>query len=549
MDTIKNAIEDIAKALEPFATIIYIVGVAGTCVLASWAFLRRRLSSKDAEIRELKNTIEYLRGENSNAEKSIKKLQDERNGLTRVALDKADQQVREGNEENAYNHLMEWLDLEARLIAEVCCRLARWRLSAAQDEQYGREAVLLAERFITIACALQPENRQPRDLKYEILISKHNQDPAATADDLMQSLADEYDNPDPVILNKYAKNYLGTGNYHHALALRKQATDILRRTAGPNHWDTLANQNNLAQVLSVLNRLEESEALHRETWEAMKEHFGLNHRDTLRSQGNLAGVLYKLGRLEESEELHRETWAARKEHLGPNDRDTFTSQGNLALVLHALDRLEESEALQREAWEAMKEHLGPNDRYMLMTQHNLALVLRDLDRLEESEALQREAWEARKEHLGLNDRDTLISQNNLALVLHDLNHLAESEALFRETWEAMKEHLGPNHRDTLISQHNLALVLRALNRLEESEALQRETWEARKKHLPPNDRDTLTSQHNLASVLRDLDRPEEAEALATAAAAPGDNAGESEAQPRLSGDPSQSALPVGLQFY
>ena len=451
---------------------------------------------------EAQNSIEKLKDE-------IKKLKKERNGLTRVALDKADQQVRDGKEENANNDLMEWLDLEAPLIAEVCCRLARWRLSAAQDEQHEEAAVSLTEpeRLITIARALHPENRQLRDLKYEILISKHHQDPAATADDLMRSLADEYDNPDPDILNKYAHKYYAAGNYHHALALWERATVILRETAGPNDRNTLTSQSNLASVLHKLDRLKESEALHRKTWEARKKHFPPNDRDTLRSQNNRASVLRALDRLKESEALHLETWEAMKEHFGPNDRDTLMSQHNLAAVLHKLDRLKESEALQREAWEAMKKHLRPDDPEIFCSQNCLAEVLRALDRFEESEALHRETWEARKEHLGPNDWDTLTSQNNLATVLHHLK------------------------------------------RLEESEALHRETWEARKKHLPPNDRNTLKSQSNLASVLRDLKRPEEAEALATGAPPPGDDADESEAQPRLSGDPGQSVLPAGLQFY
>ena len=453
---IKNAIDDIAKVLEPFATVIYIVGVAGTCVLASWAFLRGRLSTKDAEIRELKTINDHLRDENSKAENSIEELKDEikrlkkeRNGLTKVALDKADQQVRDGKEENANNHLMEWLNLEAPLIAEVCCRLARWRLSAAQDEQHGEAAVPLAdaERLITIARALHPENRQLRDLKYEILISKHHQDPAATADDLMRSLADEYDDLDPFILSKYADKYYEAGNYHHALALYERATVILRETAGLNDRETLISQHNLAKVLRALKRLEESEALQRETWEAMKQ------------------------------------------HLGPNDRDTLISQGNLAIVLRALKRPEESEALHRETWEAMKKYFPPNDR------------------------------------------DTLRFQNNLAEALHALKRLEESEALHRETWEARKKHLPPNDRDTLIGQSNLAEVLHDLDRLEESEALQREAWEAMKKHLRPDDPEIFCSQNCLARVLHELKRPEEAEALATATAPPGDDAGESEAQP------------------
>ena len=281
MNTIIEIVNIIAGKLTPWVIIASFLTLVGSV----WASLHRRLSTKDAEIRELKNTNDHLRSENSKAQNSIKKLKDERDraldGLARVALDKADQQVRDGNEENANNHLMEWLDLEAPLIAEVSRRLACWKLSFSQHEQQGGAAVLLAERLITIACALQPEKRQLRDLKYEILISKHNQDPAATADDLMRSLADEYDNLDPFILIKYARKYFEAGNYHHALALWERVTVILRRTAGPNHRDTLASQGNLAEVLHDLNRLEESEALFRETWEAMKEHLGPDARETL----------------------------------------------------------------------------------------------------------------------------------------------------------------------------------------------------------------------------------------------------------------------------
>ena len=469
---IKHAIDYIAKVLDPYATIIYSVGVVGTCVLASWAFLRRRLSSKDAEIHKLKKDVVYWEGKYGKAELSLKKLKDEldkaRNGLPEVALKRADQQVRDGNEENANEILIDWFRQEAESITKVSRRLACWALSFSQHEQHGGAAVLLAERLITIACALQPKDRQLRNLKDEILINKHNQDPVGTADELwnrMWSLADEYDNADPAILSKYATKYYEAGNYHHALALWKRVTVILRRIAGPNDRNTLTSQHNLAVVLRELNRLEESE------------------------------------------ELHRETWEAKKKYLPPNDRDTLSSQHSLARVLRELNRLEESEVLERETWEAMKKHLPPNDR------------------------------------------DTLLSQHNLALVLGALKRLEESEALLRETWEAEKEHLPPNDRETLISQSNLALVLHDLKRLEESEALQREAWEAMKEHLPPNDRYTLISQNNLAAVLCKLKRFEEAKALATATAPPGDDAGESEAQPRLSGDLRQSALPAGLQLY
>ena len=343
MDTIIEIVNIIAGKLQPLIIITSFVTLVGS----GWAFLRRRLSVKEAEIRKLEKDVNHWKDEYGKADRSIKKLKDERNGLTRVALDKADQQVRDGNEENANNHLMEWLDLEAPLIAEVCCRLARWRLSAVQDEQHEGAAVPLAdaERLITIVRALQPEKRQLRDLKYEILISKHNQDPEATTDDLMQSLADEYDNADPFILHKYAKKYYEAGNYPHALALFQQITDILKQTANPNDRNTLISQDSLASVLYKLDRLEESEKLHREAWEAMKKHLPPNDRDTLISQHNLAKVLHKLDRLKESEALQRKAWKAMKQHLPPDDPEIFCSQNCLAEVLRALKRPEEAEAL------------------------------------------------------------------------------------------------------------------------------------------------------------------------------------------------------------
>ena len=79
MDTIIGIVKTIAGELAPWVIITSFVTIVGS----GWAFLRRRLSAKDAEIGKLENAIKCL---NSETQNSIRKLKDERdkalNGLT-----------------------------------------------------------------------------------------------------------------------------------------------------------------------------------------------------------------------------------------------------------------------------------------------------------------------------------------------------------------------------------------------------------------------------------------------------------------------------------
>ena len=62
---------------------------------------------------------------------------------------------------------------------------------------------------------------------------------------------------------------------------------------------------------------------------------GPDHPDTLASMNNLANSYGDAGQNDRALKLHEETLALRKAKLGPDHPDTLTSMNNLAISYHA----------------------------------------------------------------------------------------------------------------------------------------------------------------------------------------------------------------------
>src|SRR5262249_13571152 len=75
---------------------------------------------------------------------------------------------------------------------------------------------------------------------------------------------------------------------------------------------------------------------------------GPDHPDTLANMNNLANSSGALGRHADALKLHEATLARRKARLGPDDPDTLASMNNLAVTYHALGRHADALALRQE---------------------------------------------------------------------------------------------------------------------------------------------------------------------------------------------------------
>ena len=224
-------------------------------------------------------------------------------------------------------------------------------------------------------------------------------------------------------------------------------------------------QYNLAFLLEDGGQLGEAEALMREIVEVMRRTLGSEHRNTLASIGSLATILRGQGKLAEAEPLCREELESSRRTLGDAHSSTLTSINNLALLLEAQGKLAEAEPLCREALDSRRRTLGGAHPDTLTSINNLASLLKNQGKLAEAEPLFREALNGNRRTLGNTYPVTLISINNLASLLHDQGKLADAEPLYREALDGSRRTLGDAHPQTLICIGNLASLLKSKGEL------------------------------------------------------------------------------------
>ncbi len=186
------------------------------------------------------------------------------------------------------------------------------------------------------------------------------------------------------------------------------------RVLGPDHPDTLASRDNLANAYRDAGRLDEAISLHEQTLAAYGSVLGPDHRNILNSRNNLAIAYRAAGRLDEAISLHKQTLAARERVQGPDHPDTLASRNNLALAYRAAGRLDEAISLHEQTLAARERVQGPDHPSTLNSRNNLALAYRDAGRLNEAISLHEQALAARERVLGPDHPDTLASRDNLA---------------------------------------------------------------------------------------------------------------------------------------
>ena len=164
------------------------------------------------------------------------------------------------------------------------------------------------------------------------------------------------------------------GRYPLAEGYNRRDLTWCEQHCGPEHPDTLASLNNLANLLSDRGDLAGAEPLYRRALEARERTLGPEHPDRLASLNNLAALLNDRGDLAGAEPLYRRALEARERTLGPEHPDTLVSLNNLGLLRENQGRLEEAEALYARAVAGAQKLLLPEHPLRQMYERNLARV-------------------------------------------------------------------------------------------------------------------------------------------------------------------------------
>jgi serine/threonine protein kinase/tetratricopeptide (TPR) repeat protein len=307
------------------------------------------------------------------------------------------------------------------------------------------------------------------------------------------------DHPDTLAsMNNLANSYRALGRYADALTLGEATLKLRKATLGPDHRETLASMNNLANTYDALGRHADALALREATLALQKAKLGPDHADTLASMSNLANSYHALGRYADALVLREATLTLQKARRGPDHPETLVSMRNLANSYYALGRYTDALKLDEVTLGLQQAALGPDHPDTLASMNNLATGYATVGRHANAATLYEKALALQKAKLGPDHPATLRTMNNLAVSYDALGRHGDALTLREETLALRKAKLGPDHPETLTSTSNLAVSYATVGRHADALALREATLALQKAKLGPDHPDTLWSMHNLA---------------------------------------------------
>lgn len=258
--------------------------------------------------------------------------------------------------------------------------------------------------------------------------------------------------------------YSGLGVYGSAIPLAQAALETRRRTLGPDHPDTLAAINELANVYWFQDRFAEAEPLFVEVVEKRTRILGENHKDTLKANYDLASLYGRQKRWQEAEQLQRRVLASQQQLLGNRHPDTLASLNNLSSYLHGQRRFQEAAAISTELIEARRAVLGADHPSTLLSIGNVAVSYEEMGDFATADRVYREAIAGMSRVLGDAHRTTARARLNYANMLTKQGKYFEAESLALSSYDGFSKSLGADNVSTKLAANRLAQIYAAQGR-------------------------------------------------------------------------------------
>ncbi|KAL3681915.1 hypothetical protein R1sor_024871 [Riccia sorocarpa] len=182
---------------------------------------------------------------------------------------------------------------------------------------------------------------------------------------------------------------------------------------------------------------------------------------------DLAEILNVIGRETEAQALWEENLRVKERELGKNDVQLVPHLNNLATSYAHSQLFDKCEPLLRRSLKLMTNHFGPKAPQISIALELLATALHHLGRGFEAEPLAREALAIREAHYGPDHPNTGQACNCLAAVLHGLDKDSESEMYLRKVLRIQEKELGPDCPEIMLTLELLVMLLDKQGRQDE----------------------------------------------------------------------------------
>ncbi|MBI3862452.1 MAG: serine/threonine protein kinase [Planctomycetia bacterium] len=252
--------------------------------------------------------------------------------------------------------------------------------------------------------------------------------------------------------------YINLGDSGAAIRQLERSVEIRQARFGPNHINTLAGKNQLANAYTAAYRYSDAIALNEELLKKTKALLPNGNPLALNVLNNLGVNYYEVSRWTEALPLLEECVKLRKAKQGPDQPETLNSMVNLAGTYLKTGQTDKALALFEETLTLAKGKLGP-DHYMTLTSlSRFATAYFDAGRPADAIPLHNEALKRMKVFFGPDHPETLKCMTNLATDYHAAGRFADAIPVFDECARLRKGKLGSDDPVTVDTLFGLAVV-------------------------------------------------------------------------------------------
>ncbi len=371
----------------------------------------------------------------------------------------------------------------------------------AVDDQLSDEPAIEAEikHIIGLAYASMTamdkaiaQLRRARQLRIETLGPDH-EDTLATAQSLAETMHEQ-------------------GLWLEGAQILRDVVDARRRTLGDDHPDTLWAMTWLARSLNVQDEAHVAEPMARRALEGLERQLGPGDARTIRARYVYAGCLHRTGKFDEFEVEARRRLADARKYLGPDHKMTLEMTHELGASLWVLrgDR-EEAEPLIRGAIEANRLRFGDDDLHTNFWTLIYGALLAEAGEVEAAERHLRDGLAGLERVLGEQNVRTAYAMASLAEFLDPQGRLEEAEPLLRRTVQVRRDLLTVRHRDTSAAISYLGWLQYRLGKYGAAQANLQEALDLQEHLHGSGHANTLGTRLHLGQCLRDSGQLPEAE--------------------------------------
>lgn len=331
------------------------------------------------------------------------------------------------------------------------------------------------------------------------------------------------------------------GSLKEAIPLAERILQLTETARGPDHPDSAAMRNNLAELyfnvgedgkaiqlyelaLPVLEKAHgQIEGVGRGymalgvCYEARGE-FGKGEAALLRastileksaSATVLADALCFLGRVQQAAGKYALAEQALNKALAIHQKVAGPTSADAGVILNQLGLLYRDQAAFGKAEEALKQArsiserlTGPESVETSAAINNLAQLYSDMARYAEAEELYQRARVITEKALGPRDVKTAMVVTNLATLYISTGAFVQAKQLLLQTIPILEQACGPKHPTTATALNNLGFVHEKLREYAEGEAIYRKVLAIREECLGPRHPDTAHTLNDLAEIHR-----------------------------------------------